>query len=690
MLPSRSSGQTSLPLSADSLSFGFEKSPLPIAKGIPSRRNALRSSGQPNREWKGCASEESLRFPAQSRSWIKSRLEQRHSRSYVYSAPLISRTKSLKMKPQTAMFLLFVFLGACITSAFHAQSRCALIGLENGRVRARGRGRIIRFSCYNGFTLVGNRYSTCIRGEWDTPAPVCVNTKCPAPPAPSHALVAPKYDGAILIYVCEPGYSLVGSAEIYCDGSRWNGTAPHCRETKATAPLKCDFEEPDLCQWEQDPTHDFDWRRHNFETPSSHIGTGPTHDHTLGAGNDGHYLYIEASGRIADNVARIISPLYNASLTDAGCFSFWYHMYGMTIGALRVYFQDELDRVPRLAFSKTGNQGNRWIHGIFDLPKAVKSFQIIIEGVRGSNYISDIAIDDVAILQNEECKRDAAETTEVTPGDEDQVELVNAQLSCQGKCTSALTAIATPSDPLSVSNDCECTVDCADYSSCCPDYLEYCASGTTDLTTDIPGWMTIPRETQTPSTSSSTRATPRKATTIKSFTRVNISINPKDDIDPPTVKPSTITSIKTTTSTTTTTTKPTTASKRTSNVTKGTPPVSSTREGKTTRSTPTARTTIATTRASLHDHTDPQVMIQDPEQLHGSGMGFDALGIVELIAGIISIVSALGIVIVYAIRRRRNSKRGANGSALSEDSDVRFLTSDEILDFNLARPSDDD
>lgn len=61
------------------------------------------------------------------------------------------------------------------------------------------------------------------------------------------------------------------------------------------APLKCDFEKTDLCWWEQDPKHDFDWQRHNFETLSSTIGTGPTHDHTLGAGNSGMisiYFYL--------------------------------------------------------------------------------------------------------------------------------------------------------------------------------------------------------------------------------------------------------------------------------------------------------------------------------------------------------------------------------------------------------------
>lgn len=45
---------------------------------------------------------------------------------------------------------------------------------------------------------------------------------------------------------------------------------------------------------------------------------------------------------------------------------------------------------------------------------------------------------------------------------------------------------------------------------------------------------------------------------------------------------------------------------------------------------------------------------------------------------------------IFVIRRRRSYKRGTGGSGLSEDSDVRFLTSDEILDFNLARPADND
>lgn len=51
-------------------------------------------------------------------------------------------------------------------------------------------------------------------------------------------------------------------------------------------------------------------------------------------------------------------------------------MYGATIGALNIYFKQE-NLLPRLMFTKEGDQGNQWLHGIFNLPKAKKGFQVI-------------------------------------------------------------------------------------------------------------------------------------------------------------------------------------------------------------------------------------------------------------------------------------------------------------------------
>lgn len=58
-------------------------------------------------------------------------------------------------------------------------------------------------------------------------------------------------------------------------------------ETHTKPSLKCDFEDPNLCGWTHDLNHDFEWSREQLSTPSGAIGTGPSHDHTLGEGKEG-------------------------------------------------------------------------------------------------------------------------------------------------------------------------------------------------------------------------------------------------------------------------------------------------------------------------------------------------------------------------------------------------------------------
>lgn len=469
------------------------------------------------------------------------------------------------------------------------------------------------------------------------------------------------------MFFCEPGYNLIGNAEIYCDGVQWNGTIPYCRDAKALAPTKCDFETTDLCWWEQDPQHDFDWKRHNFETPSLHIGTGPTHDHTLGAGNDGHYLYIEASGRLVNDTARIISPLYNSSLTESGCFSFWYHMYGATIGSLNIYFKPE-DTASRLMFTKSGNQGNQWFHDVFELPKTNVSFQLIVEGVRGSSYVSDIAIDDIAILQGDECIV-KNESTSVTVGDDDQVEIVNAQQTCRDRCVFSPTS--PPSSDASSHGSfgpesCLCTIDCAERSICCPDYAEYC----------ILGYSTAVPDDNTRSSDNSTTISPVKNSTLTGF-----PINPKDDIDPGVSNSSTSITQRPIVTTRTTIKAQTKSPPRT------TASVKSTRQVETKETPFEPKTTVATKHIEPQDRSDLHVE-QNPERKRHGG-GIELLEIVIAIGATLTVLSVALVITIIVIRRRKTYKRGTSGSALSEDSDVRFLTSDEILDFNLARPTTD-
>lgn len=58
--------------------------------------------------------------------------------------------------------------------------QCPAPYFPNGEAKIRNRGRMMRFDCAYGFKLVGNRYSNCQNGRWDTSIPVCVS-KCTLP-----------------------------------------------------------------------------------------------------------------------------------------------------------------------------------------------------------------------------------------------------------------------------------------------------------------------------------------------------------------------------------------------------------------------------------------------------------------------------------------------------------------------------
>ena len=73
----------------------------------------------------------------------------------------------------------------------------------------------------------------------------------------------------------------------------------------------------------------------------------------------GFYMYIETSfPRTSGDIARLFSPFVLTSNSNCG-FSFWYHMYGTTINTLNVYVLTPKGH--NLVWTKSGNQGNRWI-----------------------------------------------------------------------------------------------------------------------------------------------------------------------------------------------------------------------------------------------------------------------------------------------------------------------------------------
>ncbi|KAL5006374.1 hypothetical protein ScPMuIL_015180 [Solemya velum] len=152
--------------------------------------------------------------------------------------------------------------------------------------------------------------------------------------------------------------------------------------------FSCNFEDG-ICGWIQSKTDAFNWTRRQGRTRTS--ATGPDADHTTG---HGYYMYIEASGKHFNDKAQLESSLVPRS-RDSWCLNFWYNMYGRSIYQLNVY-----TRTPQgltKEWMKSGNKGKKWIQTSITI-NIQTSFTVVIEGVIGRSYTSDIAIDDVSIV----------------------------------------------------------------------------------------------------------------------------------------------------------------------------------------------------------------------------------------------------------------------------------------------------
>ncbi|XP_064608040.1 MAM and LDL-receptor class A domain-containing protein 1-like [Liolophura sinensis] len=172
-------------------------------------------------------------------------------------------------------------------------------------------------------------------------------------------------------------------------------TGPSCRcprgfagdfcELLGSATIFCDFDNQINCFFTTDTAAPQKWQFNSGGTPSP--GTGPT----AGFGGAGMYAYMEGSFIPTGDYARLMSSLLKPG---ARCVDFYYHMYGADVGQLLVkVLEDGLERVElRLA----GDQGNAWFNRQL-MVDAQKPYRIIFEAIRGSDFQSDIALDNIQI-----------------------------------------------------------------------------------------------------------------------------------------------------------------------------------------------------------------------------------------------------------------------------------------------------
>ena len=118
-------------------------------------------------------------------------------------------------------------------------------------------------------------------------------------------------------------------------------------------------------------------------------------------------MIIDASFKNDGSQAILTSPAYT-KLSDTGCLTFWYHMWGADMGTLNVTMKKGSQSYNIWAIS--GNQGNQWrkFSKTIDLSGS-STFQIVFTGVVShsngdyAEVLGDIAIDDVSVDRSTSC-----------------------------------------------------------------------------------------------------------------------------------------------------------------------------------------------------------------------------------------------------------------------------------------------
>ncbi|CAH3027830.1 unnamed protein product, partial [Porites evermanni] len=158
--------------------------------------------------------------------------------------------------------------------------------------------------------------------------------------------------------------------------------------TPPVTQVYCNFDSRTWCGFTQDTQDEFDWTLHRGRT-GSYPTTGPTNDFS----GNGYYIYAEASSpRQPDDRARLVSPI----LTGSHCVVFRYHMNGADMGSLRVY--GKVGSFEQQVWERSGDQADTW-NGVEFRIDTTAQYQIVFEAVRGSGYMSDIALDEIKMIQ---------------------------------------------------------------------------------------------------------------------------------------------------------------------------------------------------------------------------------------------------------------------------------------------------
>ena len=101
-----------------------------------------------------------------------------------------------------------------------------------------------------------------------------------------------------------------------------------------------------------------------------------------------------------NQTASLISPVYQPSRSQKSCLRLAVHLHGADMGSLELgQFPEERTQEREVLGRLTGSFQDAWQTFLVDLIPVNQTFQLYLEARVGPSYLSDIAVDDVELLE---------------------------------------------------------------------------------------------------------------------------------------------------------------------------------------------------------------------------------------------------------------------------------------------------
>ena len=148
-------------------------------------------------------------------------------------------------------------------------------------------------------------------------------------------------------------------------------------------------------------TSSFRWNVYTINQTNNSANTGPFFAHS-----GYNYFFTEANSGTSGAVAELYMPVININTLTSPTLQFFYHMFGSSMGELHVDVYNGTTWTNDV-FVKVGQQqtseNDPWLLAIVDLSTYSGNIQVRFRGIRGGNFLGDMAIDDIRIDEAPAC-----------------------------------------------------------------------------------------------------------------------------------------------------------------------------------------------------------------------------------------------------------------------------------------------